>query len=50
MQNLLADFFFVLAVKVIVKAVCVVAELVTLAVVKKAPAARICASRPRIRG
>lgn len=39
-----ADFLFVLAVKVIVEALSIVAELITLAVVEEPPAARVCAA------
>lgn len=47
-EYLLADFLLVLAVKVVVEAVGVVARLVTLAVVEDTPAARVGAARPRV--
>lgn len=43
-----ADFLFVLAVKVIEKAICIIAKLITLAVVKEAPAPWVCAACPWI--
>lgn len=47
-QDLLADFLFVLAVKVIIQALCIVAKLITLAVVEEPPAARVCTACPRV--
>lgn len=47
-KDILANFLFVLAVKVIKQALCIVAELITLAVVEEPPAARVCAVCPGV--
>lgn len=47
-KDILADFLFALAVKVIEQALCIVAELITLAVVEEPPAARVCAACPGV--
>lgn len=43
-----ADFLFVYAVEIIEQALCVIAKLVTLAVIEEPPASRVCTACPGV--